>query len=353
MERGTPASITADAFKFVDWVAKDTGSAETEEEHGGLEKVDESRETHEAAVENYEPPAKAVEAPMEEHLKTPTADGPVPAPTGVIASLTNAVQAGIQSYAPDVVRNNMPISLSSRDKEKDAMLDYEGDTTDTDSTLSFESAHQFHTAEERLHDSSSSTTPVDDASTSHSSLGMIASAVEKVQDALTPHEREMEKLESKRKSLESKFLKQQEERRARGEEQSERETREQEKRRERHKRDVQKAQDRHDRELRKLEERRKKELKKLELKQRREAEKDAVVKANRERDDERKRAEKLDKENKELREQVGELQREVTMLVRKLGMMDGGDEVLRSVKREVSRTASPASARSIKAGTTT
>jgi Protein of unknown function (DUF3074) len=347
VERNTPASITADAVKFIEWATKHGDEIPDEDED--IDKQDESQKLVEGkVVGSEEGVTEQPLGPLDSRSTTSTFEPSTPGATGIIASLTNAVASGIETYAPPAVTDNLPVSLLPHHTPGEYHSDDE--STETSSLSSFASARQFHTAED-LHPgadaSLSSTGASGDPLASSPCLTLPAEGEtmsQKDKDERkkqTQAEKELDKLDAKRKALDQQYTKQIEQQQAKSATISEKATREQEKLRTRHEKDIKKAQERHEKELRKLEQRRQKEAKRVEDQKRKEADKDAISKANRERDEAKDKVERLEKENAALKDQVGELQREVTMLVREMGRLEGGGEVMKKVTDEIKRSKSP------------
>ena len=352
VERGTPGSIVADAGKFLDWATK---KEHPEEEAEALEKGDtefiqqrtrEELEEYEAnshvagsdeakGAEGIEPPAVAVprkaslpiapEAPpREEHH-----------PPGLMASMAGAAYAGLETYAPQAVIDRLPghhptasisNSLSSI-KESSALpngtstqsLSRKSSITSTSSVVSFASA------EENLEDTSSikSTTPSQTQSSTSKTTG------------LSPHEKELQKLQDRKKALDSKLAK------AREKESKDKETltsKEEDRIRkaeEKHAREVSRQEEKYKKEIARLEAKRVKEAAKIEERRKKMEDRDEKARLAREKEELRQELEVVSKERDILREQVRALQKENTVLVVRLGKMEKGDVILREIRGEV------------------
>jgi hypothetical protein len=389
VERGTPGSIAADAVKFLNWAcAKDEEELEEpdekaaaigemqkgESEEGGAEVQDDK------GVGGLAPPGmerRSFESARLSVVDTNAylagvgqsiADKPRPAgfdrrassrsvrrysrqdqdqdntgeSGGVLSSLSNAVESGINNYAPSSIRN----SLLPQDRQEDD--DDDSSTTETSSLDSFASAEQFKTAEEGP--SSSDIQLPGGLPTSSESLSLsqqsldaaTASETSSQQQIPTPtgteaeqhikqaqkqharYERELAKLATQKSKLTSQHQKNLESATHRHEQDADKRSRA-----------LARQQTKFDKEIQKLEQKREKETKKLLERQQKEANKNALDKLKREKDDLAKRVQILERENELLGKQVGELQRENTALVARWGKEEGGRRGIMRVRSEL------------------
>lgn len=341
VERNVPSSIVADAIKFLDWAC-----ARNDEESHEAPKAGQETAT--------DAPSQVVEAQPRYSLEnsnglgagvgTSIADRPSstrrrashqaidslePSHDGYLDQLRGAV-SGLGAYIPDAM-NPMPQLQRSSSSSS---------STSVSTTDSFASAEQFTSAPQGL--------PIDTSIPTPSTLSEVSVPL----DDDSPHARELNKIETKKQQLREKLLSEQEKRTAATANASQQSQKEIDKAAEKHARDKKKQEEKYAKELQKLEERREKETKKLLLRQQKEAEKDKLATALRERDDARKEKELGEQENRLLKEQVAELQRENTALVVKLGKSDIGRDILAAVRADGGRTraSSRASAGSGKSG---
>ena len=351
VERGTPGSIVADASKFLDWATK---KEHPEEEAEALERGDteiikertcEELDTYEANAHvagsdeakgaEVEPPAVAV--PRRASLPITPDNHPREEahPPGLLASMAGAAYAGLETYAPQAVIDRLPghhptasmsNSLSSI-KESPALpngtsnqsLSRKSSITSTSSIASFASA------EEQLEDTSSikSTSPSQTQSSTSKTAG------------LSPHEKELQKLQDRKRALDSKLAK------AREKESKDKETltsKEEDRIRkaeEKHAREVSRQEEKYKKEVARLEAKRVREAAKIEERRKKMEDRDEKARLTREKEELRQELEVMSKERDILREQVGALQKENTILVVRLGKMEKGDVVLREVRGEV------------------
>jgi chromosome segregation ATPase len=191
------------------------------------------------------------------------------------------------------------------------------------SVESFASAEQFTIAPEGL--------PIDNSIPTPSTMSQTDISIAPDD---SPHGRKLQEIEDRKKQLQEKLTLTQEKQAKDLVLESDKTAKEIEKAAEKHERDRKKQEDKFEKEIRKLEERREKETKKLLLRQQKEADKNQLLKAQRERDEHKQRADISEQENKLLKEQVLELQRENTALVARLGKTDVGRDILRTVREE-------------------
>ena len=312
VERSTPASVVADASKFLNWAC--------------------SHDDFPSPEEDDEVAAKAAPAQdgAEESAEKEPVGGELPDATGqqgLIAAAADAVEHGVNYYAPNIVKGSLPgffTTPADTPQKSEEQSDAES-THSSSSDMSWASAEQYATAPSikslRAQEPSSSTTSLHDGDSQRSG---------------NQHDRELNKLEKKRIQLEEKISKQKQKDSEKKKQIQEKESRDVEKAQSRHEREAKKREERFQREMEKLELRRQKETRKVEARLRKEADKDALSKAQRERDEAKKLVEKLQTENEMLKEQVGGLQHENTTLVAALGKTDQGQRQLLRVKEDMS-----------------
>ena len=319
VERNTPASITADAGKFLDWATSRHDFPSTEGEEDSKEEPD------------FTPTAATANGHLAGVLGEPSKDreagngGEQQLQSGILDTIKQTVGDSITAYAPAVIQDNLPTLIAPRRRDSDS--------TETSSLTSFASAEQFSTAPDgldptfkdplgspssislRTPDSVASPSPSDDVSSISRSY-------------TAPHDKELAKLTKKREQLEAKLAK------ARVKDEQEKA----------------KAESKYERDLAKLEARREKELRKLAARQKKIAEQDVVNSLRRERDEWRQHAEMIRKENALLKEQVGELQKENTVLVQRMGKTEEGRATLKGIREDLKRVraGSTSSGRSVK-----
>ncbi|KAF1986704.1 hypothetical protein K402DRAFT_332028 [Aulographum hederae CBS 113979] len=347
VDRNTPSSIVADTSKFLNWACamEDLPS----DDSSGVEGNTPSDDDFDTDIESPEAKNRGGSfsaAQANGHLAgvESSKEAQKSSEGGLLNSLTTMVGSGVANYTPSLNPDDFAPTL--RPKSKNAIPgDFDSDeSTETSSLNSFASAEQFNTAPEREYSSDEE----EDTDTSPAQLNNKATTDIKESDSASTislpsrHDKELAKLDAKKKQLDEKLAKTREREEQRISQASEKSEKDAVKSKERLERDYKKQEERHSRELRKLEERKEKEAKKMEERKRKAAEKDVLTKTQRERDEYRQRVDVLSKENGLLKEQmealksqVGELQRENTLIVNKVGRMGEGQQVLRKVREQV------------------
>lgn len=309
VERGTPSSICADAVKFLDWIcAKDEVPAPDADE----DQQEAAQAQHTPATTQQDGVA-APAAPHPTHTQTQTqqADG------GIVSHLTNALEAGMDAYAPASVAAYTHQYLHQED-------DSDSDSSDSDS--SFASAQDFPITEDK---------PAGAASTQSLALSSTSSIPSTITGAApSHHDKELLKLDSKKQKLDAKLSKKREAEDEKFAAQKQKDNTDETKAAEKHGKEIKKIEERRQKELAKIEAKKEKELRKAEKKRQKGLDSETLSRLTRERDDFRFKVESLTRENGLLKEQAADLSRENQMLVEKLANV-GGSDALKSIKNEV------------------
>jgi hypothetical protein len=339
IERGTPGGIVADATKFLDWAcAKDIEVLESDEEEefekGGGEKEEpeqksqkhEHHHNHQKDLHNWqtnghlagiEEAATPTEEKTLQRTEQATANG-----SGIYAMVAGAAGAAggyIASHTPPIISDHLPHLTEDPNN-----INSSTPRRDSVSISSASSAGSFTSAlENRVTN--------EDADADGSSMRTTDSAGLIVQD------KELQKLEDKKRKLDEKLNKAREKENSKKSEDTAKEEEAIKKAEEKHEREVKKQEEKYKKEVEKLERKKEKEAKKAEEKKRKAAEKDDKVRSLRELEETKAEVRVLRKEKEILRGQVGDLQAENTALVAKIGKLGGGDEVLKSIREDVGK----------------
>lgn len=320
VERNVPSSIVLDAVKFLDWAcAKDDVVLNKEVDTGPqstLPTVHDSEPRHSLSITESngitagigtsiaDRPSPAVRR-LSQRSQRVVGNGPVKQ-----EGCMNPLRHSIDAYRPDTYKSLHHTTSSSS-------------SSTLSSTESFASAEQFTTAPEILPAENIVVAP--SITSEHSGL---------TQSNDNYHSREKARIEDNngqhKERLEQAYDKQS----AYLQSESRRTQKEMDKAAEKHSRNRKKQEDKFQKEIRKLEQRREKETRKLLARQQKEVEKNLLAKAQRERDEYKQRMDMMEQENRLLKEQIGELQRESTAIVARLGKTERGIEILRLVKEE-------------------
>lgn len=343
VERGTPGGIVADASKFLDWACKKEHPQDEVEalEKGDIEHVQrKKREELEAydtnghlaglddEAEEAEAPSIAVPQPASVEITiAPTAAAKQ---GGLVATVANVAYAGLEAYAPQAVIDRLPSHQHTQSMQ--SIDEVTGITNGTTATLSrsvssASSIVSFASAEDHFDDTlsaKSSTSQTKPSSTNSKDLA-----------SMTPHEKELAKLNERKKKLDESLAKAREKELKDKEDLTSKEEERIRRAEEKHAKEVAKQEERYKKEIAKLEAKRQKDAQKADERKRKEEDRDEKKRLAREKEEMRQALEVANKERDILREQVGALQRENTNLVQRLGKLDEGRELLREVKKEM------------------
>ncbi len=341
VERGTPGGIVADASKFLDWACK---KEHPEDEIEALEKGDvehikptdrrtslEAYETngHLAGLEGVpERASEDIARPAEKDAGGETAIVQETQSGSLLASLSNVAYQSLESYAPQAVVDRLPghqhaPSTSTTAAENPPTSPPNGPkpslstpslSSSASSIASFASAEDHFTPTSPTNPPPNPTSP--DANPS-------------------PHEKELAKLADRKRALDDKLAKIRDRETKDKESLSSKEEDRLRKAEEKHAKDVAKQMDRYKKEIAKLTARREREAAKEAERKRKAEERDEKARLAREKEEMRLLLEVTRRERDLLAARVGELQKENTGLVVRMGRIEGGREVLREMHLEV------------------
>ena len=381
VERGTPASICADAVKFLDWACQQDEevvqspdkpsklprafrresftSFEAEERLSGITETNETsgQVSHDSVSETPQSVARS-HTNMSEQSVPSRPDSAASGSSGIMASVAGVLSA----YVPHAVSDHFPHAASDQ---------LSGTTPRASPGLKPRADYEKHHADGAIpskhveDDAASTISSVSWASAdSHinSDLDPEAHSISSQQNSLSSnppsnqnhdqHEKELNKLSQRKAALDAKFAQHREKLSKQNETATEKEQAALKKAEEKHERDLKKHEERYQREIKKVEERKKKEGQKLEAKKRKQGGKDEKEKLRRERDENAQRLQILEKEREVWVKQVGELQKENTALMARIGKLEaaaiegGGsrsrsNSVLRKKKLDEGEAVSP------------
>ncbi|SPJ72991.1 uncharacterized protein FTOL_02720 [Fusarium torulosum] len=333
IEKGTPPGIVGDAGKFLKWVtakamhgfAEPEESAETKNAVEGAETSTLSNAKSSAAPA---PTSNIEKRKVEPVVTSSNQDDPFPGSNGLYGVIAGAIGAA-SAYIPASLLKTWGTGSdlgSTDDSVSDVHAvgeDQHDDESDTSSIRSFASAlERSVTAENKSPDSLAES----QSETSRNAQQSLA-------------DKELKKLEHKKKKLDEKLAKLEERRQSRLVGDKEKDAATLAKMREKHEKEVAKQEEKYRREMRKLEEKRERDQRKAEERRRKAAEQEEknnlsleLERVRTERDVARRQIELLEG-------QVGELQAQNTLLVRKLGkngLLDGPgspSSSMKSIKR--------------------
>jgi Protein of unknown function (DUF3074) len=336
VERGTPGSIVADASKFLDWACQQENvqddsklelghhlaSLASYEANGHLAGLD-SDSSKEVASSGDRLSA----APSAGQFQENSANR-----SGVLANMTGAFSAGVEGYVPQMILDRLPGHASQASEDgttrTSTPLNAEGDgdgdlnSLDSLSTTSFASAgsHLDSEADDLLNLS-----PSTSKLSSPQKDGMRTK--DKAKDNgrqihITQHEKELAKLDARRSVLDAKLASTLAKSTKSHESQTLKEREALRKAEEKHAQEISKQEEKYRKEIEKLGARRKREEQKMEERRRKKSEKEARRGLEKERDESREEVARLQAEREVWKKQIGDLQRENTGLVVRIGKLE-------------------------------
>jgi len=329
VERGTPGGIVSDASKFLDWAcAKDIEDLESDDEPDvNVQDEHKHHHDHNKDLHNYQTNGHLAgleeEKPNTSDSSEPTTDGG--GLFGMVAGAAGAAGAIIASHTPAIISGHLPgVSHETPSTEPNG-------SSRRNSVSSVSSTSSYNSFTSALENRSSH--PFNDASSTKTTDSTAESK------ALASKDRELAKLEEKKRKLDEKLTKAREKELSKKTEDSAKEEEAIKKAEEKHEREVKKQEEKYRKEVEKLERKKQKEEKKAEERRRKALEKDERTKLLRELEEVRAEVGVLRKEKEILRSQVGDLQAENTALAARVGRLGlQGEEVLREVRQEVGKS---------------
>ncbi|OTA93316.1 hypothetical protein M434DRAFT_386009 [Hypoxylon sp. CO27-5] len=325
IERGTPPGIAGDANKFLKWLSSKSISDFSEADDEDTKLKQEASKAEEA--ENLDSDASSYPR------KVPTGPRPLateekeaveepPGPTGFYGMIANALNA-----AGSVATSHLPtIFGSTRDAGSDSS-DLSSELREDDES----SIHSFHSLEAEGIDENDNASSKPEESSTQLTPSVTNGGAESMRStdslarstAPSQHEKELKKLEERKRKTEEKLRRAQEKALAKrgnaSEASSQREEAALQKLREKHEREMAKQQEKYERELKKLEAKKANEQKKAEERQRKALEREEKANLAMELDKVRAERDIARKQLEILKEQIGDLQTQNTLLVARLG----------------------------------
>ncbi|KAF4636436.1 hypothetical protein G7Y89_g1643 [Cudoniella acicularis] len=330
IERGTPGGIVSDASKFLDWACamnlgdfeNDESATECEEQSEKAEKHEHShhhKHNHEKDLHNWQTNghlAGIEEASTPTDEKFPSLEKSVDSSSqsngglyGMMAGAAGMAGGYIASYTPTMITDYLPRHTkepahepTNGHTESAFRRDSVSSVSSESSVGSFASALDHYGTRESKDSDASQLTTTSEAATR----------------AVAAQDKELQKLEDKKRKLDEKLSKARE--------------------MEMNKKSEDSAKEEEAKEVDKLERKKEKETKKAEERKRKVAEKDERVRLMRELEENKAQVNLLKKEKEILRAQVGELQAENTALAARVGRLGiQGEEVLREFRAEVGK----------------
>ncbi|KAI2785196.1 hypothetical protein F4815DRAFT_451771 [Daldinia loculata] len=331
IERGTPPGIAGDANKLVKWISSrsiddfaesesDNEDAKSKREVSNAERVDSEKTVIANSTSNTTHHSKA---PRPSATKQTEEIKEQPGSVGVYGMIANALNAAASAAASRIPNPFGPVNGEDADTS-----DLTSENQDDDDS----SIHSFHSLEgegiaendnasQKPGESSTQLTPSVTNGGAESTVSSESLAARST--APSHHEKELKKLEERKRKTEEKLRRAQERalaKRGNGEtESSQRDEAAVQKLREKHDREIAKQQEKYQREITKLEAKRASEQKKAEERRRKTLEREEKTTLAMELDKVRAERDIAHKQMEILKEQIGELQAQNTKLVARLG----------------------------------
>ncbi|KUJ20937.1 uncharacterized protein LY89DRAFT_681569 [Mollisia scopiformis] len=353
IERGTPNGIVQDASKFLNWAcAKDMDDFESDGEeeddsstvegderdelarkhdhkhhHGQVSLHNYQTNGHLAGIEEAETPKSEVPPPTYPEAADQHTNGGL---YGAALGAATAAAGYIASHTPQVITDHLSgqVNPYPGNQETSPRRESVSSIESASSVGSFASALENNDSTQNLGEN--------DGSSLKSSQTTSSLAVNRT---LAAQDKELQKLEEKKKKIDEKLNKAREKEISKKSEDKEKEEEALKKAEEKHKLEVKKQEEKYRKEVEKLEKKKEKEEKKAEERKKKTAEKDERTKMLRELEELKAEVGVLRKEKEILRGQVGDLQAENTALAARVGRLGiQGEEVLKDVRAEVNRT---------------
>lgn len=320
VERGTPGSICSDAVKFLDWAC---GKDEIPDPDADEDKQNAAAAQHTQKQQQQAAPANGT-SHKSQHSHS---SQPAQQQGGIVSSLTNALEAGIEAYAPVSVANYTHDYLHQDETSSD---------DSSDDSSSFASAPEIPDDHPTPIATNTNAAVAGSTTSLHRSTKSISDSLSSKD--LTHHDKELQKIDEQREKLDAKIAKKQAAENEKLEMAKQKDKADHDKLLEKHEREVRKLEEKKQKELAKIESKRQKELQKAEKKRQKNLEHETLSRVSQERDEFRDQVDVLRRENLTIKANFDHLQRENTILVNRLSQL-GGPEVLHEIRREAERMA--------------
>ncbi|KAH8837174.1 hypothetical protein MCOR27_010071 [Pyricularia oryzae] len=360
VEKGTPAGIISDAAKLLDWLAKKTpeelersdeepAQQEQQQPEAEADKSTSTLNTGDSTTATASGSDKPVDNPTSNLVPTSEAQAedepPIQPATGLYGMIT-----GVFGVAGSVISSRLsnPLggSIRATDSEPDLDDQYRDDSdseSDTNSFKSFSSDSQSPRKDEGNSDGlsgsmlSMDTEDTLQKATSNYSQESQGSQTPKISSRTeTQNEKELRKLHDRRRRVHEKIAKIQERSSTKRNGDKEKDEREMAKLKEKHEKELARQEEKYQRELRKIEERRQHEERKAEQRRKKQVEREEKANIALELDRVKAERDVARKQIDILKDQIGELQSQNTMLVATLGkhglLKGGGNEAWRDLQ---------------------
>ncbi|KAH8878873.1 hypothetical protein GQ53DRAFT_775399 [Thozetella sp. PMI_491] len=308
VEKGTPGGIVSDAGKFLKWLsAKSTEDFAHDDGNEFKEEALAAEQTDPAGFAKAQAPSQNLQA---DPVARTEAREAAAAPSGFYNMIAGALGA-----AGSAVASRMPVLVTSaRGSSEEEDVDDESDTSSETSYASAEEGEPSSAAP-------SSVLTSKDPEPALSLRSGISDESQALSSIPTQHEKELKKLQERRSKMQEKINRMAERVAAKKREDSDKDAASLVKLREKHERDLARQEEKYQRDLKKLEEKRAQEERKAQERRRKQTEREERANIQLELDRVRLERDVARKEMEVLKDQIGELQAQNTLLVAKLGKL--------------------------------
>ncbi|KAI1096447.1 hypothetical protein F5B19DRAFT_147357 [Rostrohypoxylon terebratum] len=329
IERGTPPGIAGDANKFVKWISSKSVHDFTEADSGDTklkqeaEEAEESTSKKRASTHTTQNITRSPSAPLLSAIDEKEEAMEQTNPTGfygMISNVLNTAASAAASHLPNPFGSVDDDNMGSSDISESPMNDDDVSSTGSFHSLEAGDAEENDGSSSKPEESSTQLTPsvTNGGAESMRSTDSLARSA-----GASQHDKELKKLEERKRKTEEKLRRAQEKalakRSSTSETSSQREETALQKLREKHEREVAKQQEKYQKELKRLEAKRENEQKKSEARRKKMLEREEKNNMAMELDKVRAERDLALKKMEILQEQVGQLQAQNTMLVARLG----------------------------------
>lgn len=329
VEKGTPGGIVNDAGRFMKWLeSKGAGDFEDSGDNNFKEEAMKSEAPVAALAAQGQMSTPAPRQPQARTTTTTFNEEEVP-PSGLYSIITGVIGA-----ASSAVASRLPAFPYASEAGTDPETAVGDDSSDSDSDGSERSFASAPEPEERGVEDATATPLAEktmsrgDLTSLHSGKSEESGATKAAAASTAQHEKQLRKLQDRYRKLEEKMARQQ---KSKGEGQQQQQQEDGgnnealAKLREKHEREVARQEENYRKELKKLEEKRLKEERKAEERRRKEREKEARGNLTMELERTQVQRDMALKQIDILKGQVGELQAQNTLLVARLGKLEGAE----------------------------
>lgn len=332
VEKGTPGGIISDAGRFLNWLESKTLKELVAAEDAGIGSLDEAGQVN-GDDETSPLPRPGEEVEIHDHAVDHEEEKDVPAPSGFYGMIASALEAAgsvVMNHTPSLPGSALASSVEDGNESDTSELDYasaeEGDYDNDSLAASAISDVKDNTSLPDLEPSIHSTISSSSQATPAASISRSSTKADR------QHDKELHRLQERHRRAHDKMIKNQEKLAAkRGKSANHNEGIDAQeaavaKLHEKHEREMAKHEEKYQRDLKRLADKREAERRKAEERERKARDREARQNLQMELEKARAERDVAVREMEILREQVGALQAQNTMLVARLGKEGSGDK---------------------------